>query len=359
LCYREGYVSAPDNIGIASARDNIGIASARDNIGIVSARANGDAMSASQRGTTRLEQRIRDAESDLFSAVGVDVEERFVELARTRLRIRVLSHGSGPALLLLHGVSLSAAAWAPLFAELRGFRLLAVDLPGHGLSAPVRYRRGHVREHTRALLDDIFDALELDEAPVVGHSLGGMFALWHVAGGSERISRVVAIGVPAVALPGGRVRMPLSLLTVRGLGVAVLRAPGPERVYRRLLAEGLGSAEVAGAPDALIGALRLAARRPENAATVVSLMHAIDRFRRPRPESELSSAELGAITTPAVFILGSDDPYLSPEQARPSIDLIPAATLHVMQAGHAPWLVDSVRAAGLIAAHVSSGATAA
>src|SRR6266851_4855533 len=97
------------------------------------------------------------------------------------------------------------------------------------------FRRGQVREHARALIEDILDALGLDQAPVIGHSLGGMFALWHVAAGSGRIGAVIAIGEPAVALPGVRVRMPLSLLTVRGLGVAVLRSPSPRRVYRRLL----------------------------------------------------------------------------------------------------------------------------
>jgi pimeloyl-ACP methyl ester carboxylesterase len=128
--------------------------------------------------------------------------------------------------------------------------------------------------------------------PVIGHSLGGMFALWHAAAASNRISGVVAIGEPSVPLPSAGVRMPLSLLTVRGLGVAVLRSPSPRRVYRRLLAQGIGPAETAAAPDALIETLRLAARRPENAKTVASLMHAIDRFRRGRPESILSSAEL-------------------------------------------------------------------
>ena len=244
-------------------------------------------MNHQTRATGNLERRIHDAERNLFAAVGADVEEFFLDLARTGLRVRVLSHGRGPAVVLLHGVSESAAIWAPLFTELRHFRLLAVDLPGHGLSDPVAFRRGQVREHARALIEDILDALGLDEVPVIGHSLGGMFALWHVASGSGRISEVVAIGEPAVALPGVRVRMPLSLLTVRGLGVAVLRSPSPRRVYRRLLAQGQGSAEAAAAPDSLIEALRLSVRRPENARTVASLMHAIDRFRRPRPESVL------------------------------------------------------------------------
>ena len=301
-----------------------------------------------------IERRIRDAEHDVFAALDLGVQERFLDLEQTDIRVRVLSHGHGPPLLLLHGVSLMAAAWAPLFAELHGFQLLAVDLPGHGLSDPVRYQRGGVREHARWLIDDILNALELDQAPVVGHSLGGMFALWHAAA-SERLPLMIAVGVPAVALPGVRVRMPLSLLTVRGLGVAVLRSPSPGAVYRRLLADGLGAAEVKAAPAPLLNALRLSARRPENARTVVSLMHAIDRFRRPRLESVLTPAELAAIAMPTIFILGSDDPYLSPQDARRSIETIPTARVYEMDAWHGPWLVDPAHVASLIEAHTHAG----
>jgi pimeloyl-ACP methyl ester carboxylesterase len=299
-----------------------------------------------------LEQRIQRAETDLFTTLGAEVDEFFLPLGRTGPRIRVLAHGSGPPLVLLHGVSLSAAAWAPLFTTLPGWRLLAVDLPGHGLSDPTVYRRGHVRTHACQLIDDIFDGLELDQAPVVGHSLGAMFALWHAATGARRVSGLVSIGDPAVALPGTRVRMPLSLLTVRGLGLAVLRLPSSRSVYRRLLAQGLGSAEVAATPGSLLEALRLSARRPQNASTVASLMHAINRFRRPRLESVLTSAELATITTPTMFIWGADDPYLSPQNARPSIEQIPIATLHEMSAGHGPWLVDPEYTAELIQVHL-------
>ena len=69
-----------------------------------------------------LEDRIRAAEAELFSTTGVSVDETFLDLARTGLRVRLLSHGSGPPLLLLHGVSLSAAVWAPLFGALPGRR---------------------------------------------------------------------------------------------------------------------------------------------------------------------------------------------------------------------------------------------
>ena len=306
-----------------------------------------------------LEQRIRRAEADLFQTIGAEVDESFLDLATDGARVRLLSHGSGPPLVLLHGVSLSAAAWAPLFTALSGWRVLAVDLPGHGLSDPESYRTGHVRQRARELIDDLFDALGLDQAPVVGHSLGGMLALWYAAAGNERISRLVAIGEPAVALRGVRVRMPLSLLTVRGLGLAVLRTPSPRPVYRRLLAQGLGRAEVAAAPDSLIDALRLSARRPGNARTVTSLMHAIDHFRRPRPESVLTTSELRAITASTMFIWGADAPYLPADLAGPSIDQIPQATLHEVPGAHGPWLVDTNRSAQLIHAHLSTVAATA
>lgn len=305
-----------------------------------------------ERSIITLEQRIRRAEADLFASVGAEVDETFLDLGDSGARVRLLSHGSGPPLVLLHGVSLSAAAWAPLFSALSGWRVLAVDLPGHGLSDPDSYRRAHVRQRARQLIDDIFDALELDDVAVVGHSLGGMLALWYAAAGTGRISRLVAIGEPAVALPGVRVRMPLSLLTVRGLGVAVLRSPSPRPVYRRLLAQGLGRAEVDAAPDSLIDALRLSARRPGNARTVSSLMHAIDHFRRPRPHSVLTTPELRAIAVPTMFIWGAGAPYLTADRARPSIEQIPGATLHEVPGAHGPWLVDPERSGELIRAHL-------
>ncbi|HEY6887614.1 MAG TPA: alpha/beta hydrolase [Solirubrobacter sp.] len=295
-----------------------------------------------------LEQRIREAEAELFAGVGAEVEESWLDLTTLGLQVRVLSHGSGVPVVLLHGVSLSAAVWVPLVPALNGYRLLAVDLPGHGLSDPFAFRRGQVRAHAQQLLDDIFDALELERANVIGHSLGGMFALWHAARDAERIRSLIALGDPAVALPGTRVRMPLSLLTVRGVGRTVLRSPSPRPVFRHMLAHGLGHAEIATAPAALVEALRLAGRRSGNARTIASLMHAIDAFRRPRPESVLTGAELTAIVTPTMFVWGTDDPYLSPADARPSIQQMPNATLHELPAGHGPWLVHPGRTAELI-----------
>jgi pimeloyl-ACP methyl ester carboxylesterase len=99
-----------------------------------------------------IEQRIRDAENSLFARYNLTTDESFVHLPSTKLRLRVLSVGSGPDLVMLHGVSLAAAIWAPWLTELKGYRAHLVELPGHGLSDPISYRVGSVRQHSILLL---------------------------------------------------------------------------------------------------------------------------------------------------------------------------------------------------------------
>ncbi|MGB6454481.1 MAG: alpha/beta hydrolase [Streptosporangiaceae bacterium] len=301
-----------------------------------------------------LDHRIREAETRLFARSGLQPEESILGLDTAKVRVRVLSLGTGPSLVILHGVSLAAAVWVPWVATLAGYRAHLVELPGHGLSGPVAYRPGGVRKHSLHLVDDLLDALGLTTAPVVGHSLGGMLALWHAAARPGRIASLIAIGDPAVALPGATVRMPLSVLTVPVLSEAILRAPTPRPVYRRLLGQGLSPAAAAAAPDDLLDVLRLAARRPGNARTVASLMHAIDGFRQPRPDSVMSDSELSRITVPTMFCWGTSDPFLTPAAGRPAVARIPGAALHEVPGGHGPWLEEPATCAKLVIDHLAA-----
>jgi pimeloyl-ACP methyl ester carboxylesterase len=203
-----------------------------------------------------IDKKIRDAEVRLFSKYGLTPEESHVELPNAKVALRVLSTGDGPEIVFLHGVSLSAAIWMPLLDALPGYRAHLVELPGHGLSGPFPYTRAHVRQHTVTLLDDLFDAMQLERPLVVGHSLGEMFALWHAALRTERIAALVAIGDPAAALPGVKVKMPLSLMTVPGMGRVILRSPASRAQYRRILAMGLSKEAAKSAPDEMLDVLR-------------------------------------------------------------------------------------------------------
>src|SRR5215207_11273934 len=104
-------------------------------------------------------------------------------------RVSYRRGGTGPALLLLHGVTNSSATWegvAPALSE--HFTLIAPDLLGHGASATPRgdYSLGAHASGAR----DVLTALGHDRVTVVGHSLGGGVAMQFAYQFPERCERL-------------------------------------------------------------------------------------------------------------------------------------------------------------------------
>jgi pimeloyl-ACP methyl ester carboxylesterase len=141
------------------------------------------------------------------------------------MRLAVHRSGTGPrTAVLIHGMMSDHRAWHRVAAELRedGYRVLAVDLAGHGSSPRSR------RYSPRRWADDVAETLETElESPpdlLMGHSLGALVASLV----AERFSPRAAIYVdPAFAFPGG----------VRGVAVKTMftLAPRPSAwVLRRL-----------------------------------------------------------------------------------------------------------------------------
>lgn len=80
--------------------------------------------------------------------------------------------GDGPALLLVHGTAAATHSWrdlAPLLA--RDFSVLAVDLPGHGFTDPMKPAALSLPGMARALAA-LLNELKFEPAIVVGHSAG-------------------------------------------------------------------------------------------------------------------------------------------------------------------------------------------
>ncbi|HEV3357145.1 MAG TPA: alpha/beta fold hydrolase [Pseudonocardiaceae bacterium] len=86
--------------------------------------------------------------------------------------------GSGPPLVLLHGVGHRRQAWYPVVDALAPQReLILVDLPGHGESDPFEPAGRPVVEALRDELVAFLDAQGLDRPHIAGNSLGGRIAL--------------------------------------------------------------------------------------------------------------------------------------------------------------------------------------
>ena len=296
----------------------------------------------------KLEHRIRQAETRLFARRRhANPTSPSSTSRRHRCGFGCSASGAGPSLVMLHGVSLAAAVWAPWLADLSGYRAHLVELPGHGLSGPVPYRAGAVRDHTLTLIDDLFDALGLATAPVVGHSLGGMFALWYAAARPGRIVSLVAIGDPGRGAARGE--SPDAVVAPDRPGARPGRPAQPHRPGRCI-----------GGCSAKASAPPLLRPHPTSCSTCFAsppgaretpdrgVAHARHQSLPPSPRRERHDRrELRQITAPTMFCWGPTT-LPEPSQARPAIAKIPGRVLHEVPGGHGPWLEDPAGCATIV-----------
>ncbi len=130
---------------------------------------------------------------------GSDWSQQVRDYAYVEGRIRYLDHGSGPALVLLHGMASSWQWWLPVLPELgRRFRVIAIDLPGFGGSDPLT--PGWTMADQADAVAALCAHLDVDHPVVLGHSMGGLVALALEAGYPELVQRLVLVGAGGVPM---------------------------------------------------------------------------------------------------------------------------------------------------------------
>lgn len=283
---------------------------------------------------------FEDAEAAVLARYGVDATARFVDLAEPALRVRVLERGDGPPVLLLPGDGAVAAAWAPLVAELPGYRTIVLDRPGFGLSERFDYRGCHLRPHAVTLLKSLLGALDLGAAAIIGSSGGAQWSMWLAIDAPDRVTGLIPMGTPAVCLPGFRPLPPMRVLTIPGIGQLLARVPAPSpKATGKMLAK--TDARLLDHPE-IVALYHAAGRLPGYGSCVAAIFQ---RSMRPggipRRSSLISDEELGRLDRPALFVYGEDEPFGLPDVARRAAALMPDARVEVISGGwHHPWLAD-------------------
>lgn len=90
-------------------------------------------------------------------------------------KIAYQCHGSGPALVFLHGFMESQQIWNPLVEKLSPYgKIITIDLPGHGSSEGLG--EIHTMKRMASLVQEVLDLEKVQNAFVVGHSMGGYVA---------------------------------------------------------------------------------------------------------------------------------------------------------------------------------------
>ncbi len=143
--------------------------------------------------------------------------------------------GSGPVVLLLHGLGCDHTTWEPVIDSLaKRYTVIAPDLLGHGSSDKPRadYSLGGFANGMR----DLLTVLGVDRVTVIGHSFGGGVAMQFAYQFPERTERLLLVAtgglgpevtpvIRAISTPGFHQAMSvLTLPGVRHAGVAGMRA---------------------------------------------------------------------------------------------------------------------------------------
>jgi pimeloyl-ACP methyl ester carboxylesterase len=132
-------------------------------------------------------------ESTLNNVQGFNVQ-REVSLTGGDLVIQEWGPESGPVIVCLHGWLDNLASFYPLADKLsRHFRLILVDLPGHGQSAPLLDGGHYYIWHNVEVLHQLLQALQLTKVHLLGHSMGGVVASLFAGAFSENVESLTLL----------------------------------------------------------------------------------------------------------------------------------------------------------------------
>ena len=245
--------------------------------------------------------------------------------------------GSGPPVVLIHGMLNSSSHWQSVALELaREHTVIAPDLIGHGDSAAPRgdYSLG---AHA-ASIRDLLAAIGIERATIVGHSLGGGVAMQFFYQFPQRVERLVLISsgglgqqvspmLRTAALPGVSA---LLSLTIQPRLLAAL-AGGGRRMRERALSGGVHL-------QAIARALRPLENADARQAFLTTLRSVIDvHGQRVSATDRLYLLE----TMPTMIVWGERDHTIPLEHGRLAHEAIPHSFFKTLpDAAHFPHLED-------------------
>jgi pimeloyl-ACP methyl ester carboxylesterase len=254
--------------------------------------------------------------------------------------------GSGPPLLLLHGLGLTWRSWIPVLDALQTHHdVIAIDLPGFGASPPLAGSARPTPAALAAAVDAELDGLGLRTPAIVGNSLGGWIAL--ELAGRGRAHRVVAISPSGLEVPPerGYVIAMNELMRLRARLTAPfgrrMTAPLPTRIA---LLGGLRSRPWRVPADEGADELRSFGRSPAFQQTLWSTVGAH------------ASLGLRDIDVPVRVVFGTADLMLGAFTAPRYAAAIPGADLVALRGlGHVPMNDDAAAVAATIVEFTTAG----
>jgi 2-succinyl-6-hydroxy-2,4-cyclohexadiene-1-carboxylate synthase len=236
----------------------------------------------------------------------------------------VEQYGEGDPLLLLHGFTGSAAVWRPFQAAWPGWRLIAVDLLGHGETEAPRVAERYRMKETVADLLELMEALGHRRFACLGYSMGGRVALALAVNAPERVRALVlesaSPGLADATVRAERVRRDEEL-------ASYIEEQGVARFVERWEALPLFATQRRCSPEVL--ARQRSIRLSQRGYGLAASLRGLGTGQQPS-----YWGELGNLTMPTLLVTGSlDEKYTRLAQAM--VESNPRMTWRVVEdAGH-------------------------
>ncbi|MFU8854724.1 alpha/beta fold hydrolase [Micromonospora sp. SL1-18] len=254
-----------------------------------------------------------------------------VTVAGRRMRCRIA--GAGPPVVLLHGIGRTLEDFAAQHELLaRDHRVISLDLPGHGGSAPLD--TPHTLPALASAVAGFLDAAGVaDPVRLVGNSLGGAVAMRLTADQPARAASLVLVNSAGF---GREVTVALRLLALRPLGRLLLRPhPAVARRTERAIFH-----DPAYVTEERIATALAVARQPHAAQVMLELIRSLGTWRgvRPRWREELLTM-VAALDLPMLVVWGDRDLILPAHHLAVARARLPKARCHLFRdTGHMPQI---------------------
>ena len=233
-------------------------------------------------------------------------------------RIHYSDIGSGQTLILLHGYLESSEIWQSFAEKMAGsFRVICVDLPGHGHSDS--YGATHTMEFMAAAVRELIDSTGLNKVFLTGHSLGGYVTLAFADLYPELLSGYSLFhSQPFPDTP--------ETIEKRMKEIALVEQGNKAMFYPESITKMYASASLDKFSEAVQRSKEIASKLSDE-GIIADLNGMIARASR------LSVMENGKI--PFLWILGASDNYVPCEAMQKRVNLPPNARLVVLsKSGH-------------------------